>query len=125
MILVTVREDDAADPVSLREEIGHLGQDEIDPQHLLLGKHQAGINDQNVLLGFEEGHVHPDLAQPPQGDDADPRFVMAQDVRNPPWKGQVGGRLPRGTLFRPGTPRAGAPPAGPSVRPHRGAIRDA
>ena len=84
MILVPVGEDDASNPLALRQQVGRVRENQVNSQHLLLGEHEAGVNDQDVLGSLEEGHVHPDLTQPPQGDDADPRRVRCQDVRDPP-----------------------------------------
>src|SRR3990172_8160529 len=60
--------DDAADLVSLLEKVSEIGDDVIDPQHVVLGEHDTGVDDQDVLSVLDGHHVLADLPQPPEGD---------------------------------------------------------
>ena len=67
MILVPVGQKDAADLVLSLEEIGEIRNDHVDSEHLGFGGHLAAINDDNVIIPFEEEAIHAEFADPAQG----------------------------------------------------------
>ena len=65
MILVAVSDDDAT---QLTDAVGHVGDvrnDQVHTQHIRLGEHEAGIDENEVIAQFEDHHVLADLSQPP------------------------------------------------------------
>ena len=70
VVLVAVRQDDGANLVAVLGEVGDVGNDDVDAQQLFFGKHQAGVDDDDVILPAEGHAVHAELAQAPKGDHA-------------------------------------------------------
>ena len=70
VVLVPVGQHDGAHLVAVLGQVADVGNDDVDAQQLLFGKHQAGIDDDNVVLPAEGDAVHAELAQAAQGDDA-------------------------------------------------------
>ena len=64
-----VREDDAAHLLLVLLQIGDVGDDEIDAQHLLVREHEARVDDDDVVALFEREHVLADLADTTERDD--------------------------------------------------------
>ena len=52
-------------------EVGDVGDDEVDPEHLLVGEHEAAVDHDDLVAVFEEVHVLADLADPAERDDAE------------------------------------------------------
>ncbi len=57
-------------------EVGDVGDDEVDAEHLLVGEHQAAVDDDDVVAVLEHVHVLADLADAAERDDAE-RLVWA------------------------------------------------
>ena len=70
VVLVTVGQDDAAHPVAVLREVGGVGDDEIDAEHLRLGEREAAVHDEDVVVDLDDGDVLADLAHPAERDDA-------------------------------------------------------
>ena len=70
VVLVAVGEDDGADFVAVLDEIADVGDDDVDAEELFFGEHQAGIDDDDVILPAEGQAVHTELTQAPEGDHA-------------------------------------------------------
>ena len=66
---MAVGQDEAPDLFSVFQQVGGVGDHEVDSQHLLFRKHEAGIDDQEVLFRSDHGHIHPDLPYASEGDD--------------------------------------------------------
>ncbi len=69
MVFVTVGDQDGPDfgtPVALHE-IVIVGDNEIDAEHVVLGEHDARVDDEDIVLILDHGHVLADLAQAPEG----------------------------------------------------------
>ena len=73
VVLVTVGEDDAAHLLAPLHQPAHVGDDQVDPEHLGLGEHQAGVDHHDVVTAFDREEVAADLAEAPQGDQAEAR----------------------------------------------------
>ena len=69
VVLVAVGQDDRLDLVGALDQVGDVGDHQVDAQHLLLGEHQAGVDDQDPAVVLDRHHVDADLAQPTEGDD--------------------------------------------------------
>ena len=61
VVLVPVGDDDAAQLLDAVGHVGDVGDHQVHPQHLLLGEHKAGIDDDEVFAQFEDHHVLADL----------------------------------------------------------------
>ena len=70
VVLVPVGQDDGANLVAVLGQVADIGDDDVDAQKLFFGKHQAGIDDDDVILPPEGHAVHTELAQAPEGDHA-------------------------------------------------------
>src|SRR5438477_2634227 len=70
VILVAVREDDAADHALALDEIGEVGQDEVDAEVLVPREREPRVDDDDRSVRLEDGHVLPDLAETAERDDA-------------------------------------------------------
>ena len=67
MIDVPVGDNDAADAIRATAQMTVVGDDHIDAQHIVLGEHNAGIDDEHLVVVLEEHHVFPDFTQTAQG----------------------------------------------------------
>jgi hypothetical protein len=63
VVFVSVGEDDAADLVAVLDEIADVGDDDVDAEQLFLGEHEAGVDDQDVIVVTESETVHTELAE--------------------------------------------------------------
>ena len=66
VVFVAMREDDADHLALAMQQVGDVGEHEIDPEHVLLRKHQPRVDDQDLALPLERPHVDPDLAEAAQ-----------------------------------------------------------
>ncbi len=66
VVLVAVCKDDAAHMLAILEQIRNVGDDDVDAQQLGFGKHQAGVNNNDVVAEADGHAVHSELAQPAQ-----------------------------------------------------------
>ena len=72
MILMTVGDDHALDPVFVLHHIGEIRDDQIDAEHLAVRENQAAVHQQHIPLALIEGDVLAHFAQAAQGDDPHP-----------------------------------------------------
>ena len=70
VILMAVGNEEAAQLLLTVDEIGDVGDDQIDAVHIVLGEAQAAVHDEHIVAVFEHGHILPDLIQPAERDDA-------------------------------------------------------
>ena len=75
MVLVGVGDEERLDLGAALLEIGDVGDDEVDAEHLLVGEHQPAVDDDDVVAVLEHVHVLADLAHPAERDDAE-RLVV-------------------------------------------------
>ena len=73
VVLVRVRDEEGLDLLAALLEVGHVGHDEVDAEHLLVGEHQAAVDDHDLVAVLEDVHVLADLAHPTERDDAQDR----------------------------------------------------
>ena len=69
VVFVAVGQNDAAHPLAVFGQVGDIGDDDVDAQQFGFGKHQAGVDDDNVVTPANGHAVHPELAQAAQGHD--------------------------------------------------------
>src|SRR5258706_7029641 len=68
VVLVAVGEDDAAHPLAVLDEVGNVGNNDVDSQPFSFREHEAGLADDNVIAPADRHAVHTELAEAPQGD---------------------------------------------------------
>ena len=61
VILMPVRNEDAAQLLRVVDEVGYVGDYEIHAVHIVLGEAQTAVHDDHVPAVFQHGHVLPDL----------------------------------------------------------------
>ena len=71
VVFVAVGNDDAAKTVGVFTDVGEIGDDEVDPEHLGVGEHDAAIDDHGVVGGFEDGAIAADFAESAERNYAD------------------------------------------------------
>ena len=69
VVLVAVRDDDAAQLVGVLQHVGVVGQDEVDARMVVIGEHEARVVQDHVALALEHGHVLADGIEPAERDD--------------------------------------------------------
>ena len=69
MVLVAVRDDNAAQLVLVLEYIGVVGQDQVDTGLIVVGEHEARVDKNHVLTALEGGHVLANTVKAAQGND--------------------------------------------------------
>ena len=69
VVFVAVGEDDGADALAVLDEIGDVGDDDVDAEEFGFGEHQAGIDDDNVVTPAHGHAVHAELAETAERDD--------------------------------------------------------
>src|SRR6478735_5296816 len=76
VVLVAVREDDGHDVVEPVGDVAEVREDEVDTGVVVLGEEHAAVDDEELPLRLEHGHVASDLAQPTECDD--PQAVVGE-----------------------------------------------
>ena len=65
MIFIPMGDDDSSDTMFLVFEIVFkIGDDKVDPEHVVFREHDARIHNQNILTIFINGHVFPTSEAP-------------------------------------------------------------
>ena len=70
VVFVTVREHDADDVVEAVPDGREVGEDQVDARLVLFGEEHAAVDDEDLAVDLEDGHVATDLAETADGDDA-------------------------------------------------------
>jgi hypothetical protein len=63
VVLVTVRQEDRPESLGTFQQVGYVGDHEIDPQHLFLREHEAGVHGDDRVAVLHQEHVLADLAE--------------------------------------------------------------
>ena len=69
MIFMTVGNDNANHLIGFLTQIFKIGNDVIDPEHIVFGEHDSGIHHQDLVLEFIGSHVLAHFPEPAQGND--------------------------------------------------------
>ncbi len=64
-----MRDHDPYHFIGLLTQIFKVGNDVVDPEHIVFGKHNARIHNQNLILELVGSHVLAHFPKPPQGND--------------------------------------------------------
>ena len=68
VVFMTVRQDDSAHALAVFDEIGDVGDHDVDTEKFGFGEHESGVDDDNVVSPTDGHAVHTELAQAPEGD---------------------------------------------------------
>jgi len=68
VVLVSVGDDDGAHLVLLVAQVAEIRDDVVDPEHVVLGEHDPGVDDDDGVPRFEGHHVLADLSQSSERD---------------------------------------------------------
>src|ERR1700733_538370 len=68
VIFVAVGKDDSANPLAILNEIGNVGNYNVNTEQFSLGEHQPGVDHNNVIAPAHGHAVHTELAEPSEGD---------------------------------------------------------
>ena len=69
MVFVSVGQNDAAYPLPVLDQVGNIGDNNIDAEQFGFRKHQAGVDDDDIVTPAYGHAVHPELAQAAEGHD--------------------------------------------------------
>src|SRR5713226_5723339 len=75
VVLVAMTEKDPQHLAALFEEVRDVGQNEVDPKHVLLREHQPGVYDEHLVLPLQRPHVDADFAKAAERQVPKPRFA--------------------------------------------------
>ena len=76
VILVGMGDEERLDVGAALLEVADVGDDEVDAEHLLVGEHQAAVDDHDLVAVLEHVHVLADLAHPAERDDSERLVVV-------------------------------------------------
>ena len=71
MIFMAVRDEHSAHAVGVLDEVGRIRKHKVDAVHVGLGKHQPGVDDDDIVAVLDAEHVLSNLAEAPKRDDAE------------------------------------------------------
>ena len=115
VVLVGVGDEERLDVGAALLEVGDVGDDEVDAEHLLVGEHQSAVDDDDLVAVLEDVHVLADLAHPAERDDAERLVVWSWASGSLAWVGVGTGQgleLRKGSAARSvrrrTSPRSGA-----------------
>ena len=69
MVLMAMGDEKAADTGTVLDEVGHIGDDEVDAVHVVPGEGHAAVHHDDLTAALIGGHVLADLIQTAQGND--------------------------------------------------------
>ena len=65
MVFMSMGDEDALDVFGIVTQVLEIGDDVIHPQHIIIGKHQTGIDDQDLPVIFIGHHILADFSESP------------------------------------------------------------
>ena len=68
MVLMAVGDHEALHLVDIVLQIGHIGNDKVNPQHIVRRERKAAVHHDNTVFVLERSNVHANLLQTPQRD---------------------------------------------------------
>ena len=71
VILVGVSDQEGSNLLTVLAQVGDVRDDQVDPEHFLIGEHESAVNDDDVVAVLEDVHVLADLPHASEGDDAE------------------------------------------------------
>ena len=87
VVLVGVGDEERLDLGAVLLEVGDVGDDEVDAEHLLVREHESAVDDDDVVAVLEDVHVLADLPHPAERDDAEWQIWRWRLCFGPSWVG--------------------------------------
>ena len=75
VVFVAVGDENRTHLFGALHQIGHVGDDKVHPGHVVIGKLDTAVDDDDIVAAFYGHHVFADLPQPTQWNDA---YVLIQ-----------------------------------------------
>ena len=69
VVFVAVRDEEAEDVVAALTQVADVGQHEVDAEHVVAREGETAVDDDDLAVVFDRGHVLADLPHASQGDD--------------------------------------------------------
>ena len=69
MILMPVGQEHAADFFLILDKVRHVRNDKVNAVHVVFGKAETAVDDDDILAVFEYGHILADLVETAKGND--------------------------------------------------------
>ena len=76
VVLMAVRDEDAAQLLLVLENVGVIGQHEVDAGLRVIGEHEAGVDQDHVVAVLEGRHVLADAVEAAERDDLEGRRLL-------------------------------------------------
>ena len=76
MILMSVRDYDAPELVNILFNIAEIGDDDINAEHLAVGKSKTAVNDEHIVRTLNDRKILTDLVKTSEGDDPDGSMTL-------------------------------------------------
>ena len=70
MVFVAMGDNNPHHLVGALLDVFKIGDDVVNPDHIVIGEHHTGVHDEDFVIVFVDGHVLADFTQPSQGDDS-------------------------------------------------------
>ncbi len=71
VVFVGVSDQEGPDLFAVLAQVRDVGNDEVDPEHFLVGEHEPAVDDDDIVAVLEDVHVLADLPHAAEGDDAE------------------------------------------------------
>src|SRR5262249_9809469 len=123
VVLVAVRQDNAAQQTGVVAQIGEVGEEEVDAQSRALGKEDPAVDRHGGTLGLDQHHVEADLAETTERNDAHRRGHLAWPSLVPPHCAQADQPTTPARGYEPWRAMSTQPPRGPPPHVWRGGAR--
>jgi len=69
VVFVAVGDNDGPDPILALKDVVHIGDHDINAQHVAFWEHQSAVDDQQLVVILKDHHILADLSHSPEGDD--------------------------------------------------------
>ena|SRR3989344_7408668 len=79
MVEVSMGEEHSPDAVFTSPQAGHIGDEVIDPQHIFIRELKANVDNEDVLIHFDDEAVAADLFESPEGVETQTAAVAARN----------------------------------------------
>src|SRR5437588_8741095 len=80
MIFMTMRNKDAANALLFVVQVARIGDNQVNAKHFIIGEHQPGINNDDVVTILYDHHILSDLSQSSKRDQ--PNLFCCQSIKN-------------------------------------------
>ena len=94
MVLMSVRDDESLHLAVILGQVGHIGDHEVNSEHIILGESKSAIYHNNAVPVFERSHIHSDLLQASERNDLQLLIIYFFLIQiNPPFPSHLNCRV--------------------------------